>query len=84
MCKDKDQYKGISEKNKVIMFVVIAVLLFSSCAVRRPLFSPHRSNSAEHQQAQKKEQCLACHKDSMLHDPNRGDCLKCHRILLGE
>ncbi len=70
--------------NKVILFTVITVLLLSSCAVHRPLFSPHRSSSKEHQQAEKSEQCLACHKDTMPHDPNRGDCLKCHRILRGE
>lgn len=66
-------------------FVLLAalVLLCAACAVRRPLFAPHRGDTPDHRQAKTIAQCLACHADTMPHAKDRGDCLKCHRILLG-
>lgn len=68
---------------KSLFGLVLLSLLCVSCAVKRPLFSPHRSNTPEHLKATTIAQCLACHADKMPHAKDRGDCLKCHRILLG-
>lgn len=59
------------------------VLLCAACAVKRPLFAPHRSDTPDHRQAKTIAQCLACHADNMPHAKDRGDCLKCHIISVG-
>jgi len=69
---------------KNILLIATVLMLFSACAVRRPLFSPHRPADLDHRQARTVEQCLACHLGNMPHDPDRGNCLRCHRILEGE
>lgn len=69
---------------KNIMLVMMLVILSAACAVRRPLFSPHRPPDRDHREAKTVEQCLVCHQDNIPHDPGRGDCLRCHRILEGE
>lgn len=66
-----------------LLLLVATVLLSASCSVTRPLMAPHRSNTPEHRQAKTVAQCLACHADDIPHSKDRGDCLKCHRILLG-
>ncbi len=73
----------MGKKMNILIFLLLLVLL-SACAVRRPLFSPHREGSKDHVEAKTIEQCLACHRDNMPHDANRGDCLRCHRLLRGE
>ncbi|MDF1578996.1 MAG: hypothetical protein RQ753_06380 [Desulfurivibrionaceae bacterium] len=69
---------------KNILMVLLLVMMSAGCAVRRPLFSPHRPADSDHRRAETVEQCLACHRDDMPHAPGRGDCLRCHRILEGE
>ncbi len=71
----------MSKRNMV--WLLALVVLCGACAVKRPLFAPHRSDTAEHREAKNIAQCLACHADNMPHAKDRGDCLKCHRILLG-
>lgn len=68
---------------KMLFGLVALTWLCVACAVKRPLFSPHRSNTPDHRKATTIAQCLACHADTMPHAKNLGDCLKCHRILLG-
>lgn len=69
---------------KSMLFLLAVLLLFStSCAVKRPLFSPHRSDNPDHRQAKTIADCLSCHANKMPHAQDRGDCFKCHRILLG-
>lgn len=69
---------------KIILLFLTLIILSTACAVRRPLFSPHRPNNQDHLKATTIVQCLECHKDNMPHEQGRGDCLKCHRILEGE
>jgi uncharacterized paraquat-inducible protein A len=69
---------------KNILLLLMLVLLGTACAVRRPLFSPHRPNNQDHRQATTIAQCLECHTENIPHDKGRGDCLKCHRVLEGE
>lgn len=66
-----------------ILFLAALAVLCTSCSVKRPLFSPHRSDTPDHRKATTIAQCLACHAENMPHAKDRGDCLKCHRILLG-
>lgn len=68
---------------KMLFGLAALTLLCVSCAVKRPLFAPHRSGTPDHRQAKTIAQCLGCHADNMPHAKDRGDCLKCHRILLG-
>ena len=67
-----------------ILIILLAIVLLSACAVRRPLFSPHREATKDHIEAKTIQQCLACHRDDMPHEADRGDCLRCHRLLRGE
>lgn len=66
-----------------IIFLVAVGVLSASCVVRRPVMAPHRSDTPEHRRATTYQECLACHAETMPHSKERGDCLKCHRILLG-
>lgn len=68
---------------KMLLGLAVLTLLSVSCAVKRPLFAPHRNDTPEHRQAKTVAECLACHADKMPHAKDRGDCLKCHRILMG-
>lgn len=83
--KDEMDGKGFAEEDQVkkIMLLAVLGLLCVACAVRRPLSSPHRNDTPQHRTAKTVEQCLACHAANMPHPQDRGDCLKCHRILLG-
>lgn len=66
---------------KKIMILGFVLLVIWGCAVRRPLFSPHRSNTPDHRQATRAEDCLKCHgAQNMPHETDRGNCLKCHRL----
>jgi uncharacterized paraquat-inducible protein A len=67
-----------------IFLLLLLLILSVACAVRRPLFSPHRPGDQVHRQAKTVEQCFECHEENVPHDVGRGNCLKCHRILEGE
>lgn len=67
---------------KILLLVALG-LLCAACAVRRPLLAPHRSDTPDHREAKTIARCLECHGAAMPHPQDRGDCLKCHRILLG-
>ena len=70
-------------KPLIAAMAAVLVAMCVSCAVRRPPTAPHRNNTEEHRKAKTVEDCLECHRDSMPHSPDRGDCIKCHRLDFG-
>ena len=72
-------------KTQTVLLLAAGLLMVAGCAVKRPLFSPHRSNTTDHRQAATIADCLDCHSpDTIPHDPERGNCLKCHRLERGK
>lgn len=68
-----------------LSLVVALVLASAACSRRMAPFSPHRSNSEAHLQAQTNAECVECHALAELPPDHRDgeDCLRCHRILQG-
>jgi hypothetical protein len=62
-----------------------ALFLPSGCAKRIPAFSPRLDNTAEHREARKAADCLACHAVGEIpSDHSAGDdCIRCHKYIPG-
>lgn len=66
--------------------VLCLALLLTACVTRMAPFSPHRTNTEAHRQAQANQDCSSCHSISEISNKHKAtdDCLRCHRIVQGD
>jgi PBP1b-binding outer membrane lipoprotein LpoB len=66
--------------------VLCLALILSACVTRMAPFSPHRTNTEAHQQAQTNQDCIGCHVITEVGNKHKStdDCLRCHRIVQGD
>ena len=62
------------------------VIVLSACVTRMAPFSPHRTNTEAHRQAQTNQDCIGCHAVAEIGKQHQAsdDCLRCHRIVQGD
>jgi PBP1b-binding outer membrane lipoprotein LpoB len=66
--------------------VLCLALILTACVTRTAPFSPHRTNTEAHQQAQTNQDCIGCHSIAEISSKHKStdDCLRCHRIVQGD
>jgi hypothetical protein len=68
-------------KFAILMLLSVCV---AGCARRVPTYSPRRTDTKAHREAQTRAECINCHKaDQIRGHTNTDDCLRCHRICEG-
>ncbi len=68
---------------KTTFFLLLAVTI-TGCVERITAFSPRRTNTEAHRQADSNRDCLSCHNvaEQRHHQPG-DDCLNCHKLAYG-
>jgi len=74
------------KKNLFTSLVLGLALLLTACVTRMAPFSPHRTNTDAHRQAQTNQDCAGCHAVAEIGNQHQAsdDCLRCHRIVQGD
>lgn len=73
-------------KNLTIGVLFLLAILLTACVNRIAPFSPHRTNTQDHQLAKTNTDCAECHNIAEVgrNHQTTDDCLRCHRIVQGD
>lgn len=74
------------KKNLSTGMVLCLALILTACVTRMAPFSPHRTNTEAHRQAQANQDCTGCHTAAEISKKHKAtdDCVRCHRIVQGD
>lgn len=74
------------KKNLSTGMVLCLALILTACVTRMAPFSPRRTNTEAHRQAQANQDCTGCHTAAEISKKHKAkdDCVRCHRIVQGD